>query len=1005
MKEKRLLIFLALIVTMSSAIAQRTVTGTVTDDTKSPLPGAAVVVKGTTIGSVTDINGAFSISGVPDTGEILIVSFMGMKTKEVPITGDVINVALEADVTALDELIVVGYGTMKKSDLTGAVQRVTIEDLPPQANINVIQALQGYTAGVNIQSTGGAGSEPDLSIRGKTSLSGSDNPLIVLNGIIYNGSINDINVNDVETIDVLKDASAAAVYGARSANGVLIITTKRGKTAKPKVTFNAYYGVQDMTNNPMRVMNGDEYALRLTDYYYQQSLYQWYYTKPTSEAGRPVYPNVADRTVVSQSLRTQEEKDNYLAGNSIDWVDEILQPAPIQQYNLSYSGQSERTNYFVSGSYTNEEGIRKNDQYSRLTFYGNIETKVTEWLKLGAVTSYSRGDYSGEAADLNDARVASPLADNKIGSTDYDTYLTGEVYMPYPLVNLYSTNSDIRNNLNLLATAQITIPKVKGFSWKIDFSDNYITRDLNDFWPVTHPDGAASKGLAVKHPYTQQNLLFNNIFTYVNNFGDHDINATLLYSWENRTGEETVARAIQFDNPVLGYNSLQLGAIASNQSYAWEENNLAYMARIGYGYKNRYLLTGTIRRDGFSGFGPDNKFATFPSISVGWVVSQEEFFSNVGMYLKVRASYGQNGNQGIGRYSSFSRMTTQPYAYGGATSIGVYPSSLGNSGLQWEKTASVNIGIDFGFLDDRISGSLEMYQAQTSDVLVQRALPISTGYTNVWTNIGGIENNGVELSINTINLKNSSFNWTSNFQFSLNKGKITKLYGGEEDADIGNSWFVGEPISAIYDYEVNGGIWTEAELFSGEILDKWYPGQYRYSDLNDDGIIEPTNDRKIIGYRDPLYRFSINNVLSYKNFTFSFFINAVQGGKNYYMQDNSSVVNPDWNADTFYRINASAVRPYWTPDNGVNNSTGAYNTPVTHGGVYESRSFVRLQDVSLSYKLGAKALDKMNMEGLRFYISSRNPYTWTKWSGWDPESGTSNNPVMRNVTLGLTVTL
>jgi len=1005
MNKKQLLLLLAFIVIISSAIAQRTVTGTVTDDMESPLPGAAVIVKGTTIGTVTDINGAFSITNVPETGETLVISFLGMRTKEVPISEGQINIQLEADLMALDELVVVGYGTMKKSDLTGAVQRVTMEDLPPQANINVIQALQGYTAGVNVQSTGGAGAEPDLSIRGQTSLSGSDEPLIVLNGIIYNGSINDINVNDVETIDVLKDASAAAVYGARSANGVLIITTKKGKTAKPKVTFNAYYGVQGMTNNPMRVMNAEEYAIRLVDYYYQQELYQWYYTNPTGEAGKPVRPDINDRNLVSQSLRTQEEKDNYVAGNSIDWVDEILQPAPIQQYNLSYSGQSERTSYFVSGSYTNEEGIRKNDKFSRLTFYGNIETKVTDWLKLGAVTSYSRGDYSGEATDLNDARHASPLADNHIGSPDYDTYLTGEVYMPYPLVNIYTDNSDIRNNLNLLATAEIAIPKLKGFVWKLDFSDNYITRDLNNFWPVTHPDGAASRGRAEKHPYTQQNLLFNNIFSYVNSFGDHDVNATLLYSWENRTGKETIANASQFDNPVLGYNSLQLGSISSNESYAWEENNLAYMARVGYTYKSRYLLTGTIRRDGFSGFGPDNKFATFPSISGGWVLSEEGFFGSSGMYLKLRASYGLNGNQGIGRYSSFSRMTDEPYAYGGATNIGVYPSSLGNSGLKWEKTASFNIGIDYGFMDDRISGSLEVYQAQTSDVLVERAIPISTGYENVWTNIGGIDNNGVELGINTVNIKNSFFNWTSNFQFSLNKGKITKLYGGESDADIGNSWFVGEPISAIYDYKVNGGIWTEEELYSGQIFDNWYPGQFRYHDLNGDGIIEPTNDRSIIGYEDPLYRFSINNVLSYKNFTFSFFINAVQGGKNYYMQDNSSVVNVDWNADTFYRINASAVRPYWTPDNGVNNSTGAYNTPVTHGGVYESRSFVRLQNVTLSYDLGQKTLDNLNMQGLRFYISSRNPYTWTKWSGWDPESGTSNNPVMRNVTVGLTLTL
>ncbi|MBV6640750.1 MAG: TonB-dependent receptor [Cyclobacteriaceae bacterium] len=991
--------------------ANTTITGTITDDQDSPLPGATIIVKGSTIGTVSDVNGKYTLTDVPETAEMLVISFMGMKTVEVPITGSTVNIKLEADITALEELIVVGYGTMKKSDLTGAVQRVTLDDMPPQANFNLMQAIQGRNAGVNIQTTGGAGSEPNLSIRGRTSLSGSDSPLIVLNGIIYNGSINDINVNDVETIDILKDASAAAVYGARSANGVMIITTKKGTSEKPKFSFNAYYGVQSMTNNPMRVMNGDEYAIRLTDYFYQQSLYQWYATNPTSDAGKPVRPDVTDRTVVASTLRTQEERDNYVAGNEIDWVEEVLQTAPIQQYNLSYSGQSERTNYFISGSYVDQKGILKNDEYNRITFYGNVETKVTNWLKLGVVSSYAYSDYSGQAAELNDARVASPLANNYIGQATYDTYLTGEAYMPYPLANLYSSDYDVRNNLNLLGTAEVTIPGLNGFSWKLDFSNNLWTRERNNFWPSTHPDGATLIGVAEKNPQTERNLLFNNIFSYVNSFGDHGVNATLLYSWENRTGSSTLARAQGFDNSILGFNSLQLGSIATNSSTAWEENNLAYMARVGYTFKDRYLLTGTVRRDGYSGFGADNKFATFPSISAGWVLSEEGFFNSPGIYTKLRVSYGQNGNQGIGRYSSFSRMQIQTYAFGSSTAVGVYPNTLGNSSLRWEKTASLNLGVDYGFLEDRISGSLEFYKAQTTDVLVQRALPRATGYANVWTNIGGVENTGFEFSINTINVQNAKLRWTSRFQFSINRGKITKLYGDENDQDIGNGWFIGEPISAIYDYEVDGGIWTEEELYNGQIFDNWFPGQYRYKDLNDDGVIEATNDRAVIGYEEPLYRFSINNEVTYGNFTLSFYINSVQGGKNYYMADNSSVVNPDWNADTYYRINSSAVRQYWTPDNGVNNATGAYNTPVVHGGVYESRSFVRLQTVSLSYSLGQKALQSLNMQTLDVFISSVNPYTWTQWSGWDPEIGNSsttlanNNPVMRNFTIGLRLSL
>ncbi|MDH5382151.1 MAG: TonB-dependent receptor, partial [Cyclobacteriaceae bacterium] len=589
----------------------------------------------------------------------------------------------------------------------------------------------------------------------------------------------------------------------------------------------------------------------------------------------------------------------------------------------------------------------------------------------------------------------------------------GELYMPYPLVNLYVDNGDIRNNFNLLGTAKISIPKIEGLSFRIDASNDYSNSNNNTFYPVTTPEGASSIGRAVKEPSEVRNLLLNNILSYMNSFGDHSINATLLYSREKRFGQGSTLTSTQFDNPILGYNSMELGTIQTVNSSAWRETSLARMARLNYTYKDRYLITGTVRQDGFSGFGAEAKKATFPSVSTGWILSEEDFFTLDNIYLKMRLSYGKNGNQGIGRYSSYSRMATNPYAYNGVTSIGVYPNSLGNSSLSWESTNSLNFGIDYGFLSDRITGSLEIYKANTTDVLVERTIPISTGFRSVWTNLGGIENKGIELSVKTVNMQSSDFRWTSNFNFSLNRDKIVKLYGGGENEDIGNSWFVGESISAIYDYEMTGGVWTEDELFSDQILNNWYPGQFKYNDLNNDGVIEPTNDRKVIGYRNPAYRFSINNVVTYKNFSLFFFINSAQGGKKYFKSDNSSVVNVDWNADTFYRINASAVRPYWTPENGVTNATGAYNTPITHGGIYQSRSFVRLQDISLSYQLNKNSLEFLKLQSAKIYVASKNPYTFTKWSGWDPEWNTlqdnqgaaMNNPVMRNITFGVNLTL
>ena len=994
-------------------LQQQTITGTVTDaSTGELMPGVNVVIKGTSFGALTDLGGKYSLS-VPDQNAILVFSFIGYVTAEQPVSGrTTVNVALSPATTALDEVIVTGYGTQKKSDLTGSVVRVTMEDKASLSNINLSQALSGATAGVNVQGSGLAGSEPDLSIRGQTSLSASDQPLIVLDGIIYNGSISDINISDVESIDILKDASAAAVYGSRSANGVMLITTKKGKSEKPVVSFNMYYGYQDMTNNPMRVMNVDEYAIRLTDYYYQQDLYAWYKTKPTSATGKPVRPDITNRELVAARLRSQEEKDNYLAGNEIDWVDEVTQLAPIQNYNLSLSGKSGNSNYFISGSYTNEEGILINDNFSRITLHSNIESKVTDWFTLGLISSYSYRDYSGLNADLGNARTCSPLANNKIGLPAWDMYLTGEAYMPFPLNNIHVDNSDKRNSLFVVGSAKITVPWIKGLTYEFNYSNTYNNRNNNTFWPVTVPDGSGNKGQARKDPYEERNWIINNIVTYLRTFGDHQVNATLLYSRENRNAHSSRLNATGFDNPVLGYNNMGLGTVVTVASNAWEENSLSYMARLNYSFKSRYLLTATARRDGFSGFGPTRKFATFPSVSLGWVVSDESFLRDVRwLYLKLRTSYGQNGNQGIGRYSSFSRMTADAYVYGSATAIAVFPSTLGNAELGWETTSSFNAGVDFGFLNRRISGSIDMYKAQTTDVLVQRALPPTTGYANVWTNIGAIDNKGIELELRTINLT-GALGWETNFIFSLNRDKIAKLYGDENDKDIGNSWFVGEPISAIYDYEMAGGLWTEAELYAGQTYNNWYPGQYKYVDQNDDGVIEPNNDRKIIGYRTPSYRFSINNAFSYKNFTFSFFINSIQGGKDYYLLNNASVVNVDFRSDNVLRINASAVRPYWTPDNGVDNSTGVYNSPAVSSGIYESRSFVRLQDVSLTYRFGPQLLKTLKLEGCQFYLASKNPYTWTKWSGWDPEIGNRNsandadinNPSMRNITAGFRVT-
>lgn len=981
------------------------ITGTVTSETGETMPGVNVIEKGTTNGTTTDANGAYSISVSNDA--VLVFSFIGFITKETALNGrSVVDVTLSEDVTNLEELVVIGYGEQKKSDLTGSVVRVSMEDKANQANVNIMQALVGAAPGVNLESRGGANSEPDLSIRGQTSLSASDKPLVVIDGIIYNGSMSNININDVESIDILKDASAAAVYGSRSANGVLLITTKKGKSGKPVISFDMYNGFQDMTNNPMRVMNADEFAIRLLDWEHQEEVYKWYKTSPTSADGRPVRPDVTNREVVASYLRTYEEQQNYLAGNEIDWVDEVLQVAPMQSYNLGLQGKADNVSYYLSASYTDVEGIQLNDKFKRITVRSNLESEVNKWLTLGLNASYSNLDNSGISTSLQNARLASPLVDNKIGLPNYDIYLGGELFQPYPLANLFIDNSDISNELFAVGRAKITVPGVEGLKYELNYSNIYSTRDNNTYHDSHTPSGVSNRGLAIKNPREDREWIVNNILSYSRTFGDHQINSTLLFSREGKKGNTSTLNAQGFDNEVLGYNNMGLGSIVTVASTAYEENSLSYMARVNYSFLSRYMITATLRRDGYSGFGAGNKWATFPSASIAWIATDEPFLQNLGFSMKVRTSYGKNGNQGIGRYSSLSRMGTRYYVYGQTTAIGLYPSTLGNQDLGWETTTSYNAGLDFGFLENRITASVDAYVAETEDVLVRRQLPRASGYQNVWSNIGGIDNKGIEIQANSVNV-DGSFKWESGLVFSMNRDKINKLYGENDDRDIGNSWFVGEPIGALYDYEMAGGVWTEEEFFSDNILAGWYPGQFRYVDQDKDGVIDPTNDRKVIGYSSPSFRFSVSNTFSYKNFTLSVLVNSIQGGDDYYLANNADMINP-----LFYmqnRMNNSAINSYWRPDAPTSNTTGIYNVPLRQSGIYQSRSFVRLQDVSLSYQFPKTTIDKLKLENAQVYVSSKNPYVWTKWQGWDPEIGVDSNggvndePLMRNIIMGLRV--
>ncbi len=980
---------------------EKNIRGVVRDENGDALPGVNVLIKGTQRGVSTDISGFFELV-LSTPSDVLIFSFVGYVSQEITVGNrSALEITLEPDQKTLDELVVVGYGTMKKSDLTGSVVRVNMEERENQANVNILQALTGAAPGINIENRGGARAEPAFSIRGQNSLSASNSPLIVIDDIIYNGSLADIDVNDVATIDVLKDASSVSVYGSRSANGVIMITTKSGKSDRAVIAVNAYYGFQQMTNNPMRVMTGEEFAVRLVDWNHQSLVYNWYATNPDNEQNRPQRPDVTNRELVANYLPTQEERDNYLAVRSIDWVDAVLRRAPMRNYNLSLSGKSaNKINYFLSGAYTDVDGIQINDQFKRLTLRSNLESSVTNWLRLTFNSAYAFTDESGIPASLSDARVASPLVNNYIGKPVYDIYLGNELYQPYPLVYQYINNSEKGNQLQLTGRVRIDVPWIKGLSYDLNYSNRFAFDNNNSYHNYNTPQGVAQRGLATKSHSQSNDWILNNIVSYQRNADKHSVNLTLLYTREERSGSVSTLTAQNFDNEALGYDNMGLGTIARVASSAWSESSIGLMARLNYSYNSRYIFTGTFRRDGFSGFGANNKWANFPSLSVAWVLSEEEPFKNLGnYYAKLRLSYGINGNQGIGRYSSLSRMGTRYYVYGQTTAVGLFPSTLGNSDLSWETTASYNLGLDYGFMNNRITGSLDIYTSQTRDVLVRRQLPRTSGYADVWANLGGISNKGIDFMLNSQNTT-GWLKWETALVFSLNRSKITKLYGNGNDADVGNQWFVGEPISAIYDYQMAGGVWTEEEFFAGKIpYAGWYPGQFRYVDQNGDNDITPGEDRKVTGYREPSHRFSITNTLSYRGFTLSFMFNAIQGGKNYYWADNATNINPRFLASQ--RMNNSAINPYWRPDAPTTNTTGIYLNQPRQSGIYQSRSFVRLQDVTLSYQLANQVLSHLKLNNLSLYVSSKNPYVWTKWQGWDPETGASDIPLMRNYIAGI----
>ena len=668
---------------------------------------------------------------------------MGYETLEVPIDNrSTIDVNLSPDIQSLSEIVVVGYGTQKREDVTGSVVSAPLEAFEEAPNTNILQSLSGSTPGINIGQVATAGEEPDIQIRGQSSINGNQNPSIVLDGVYYRGRLADLNPKDIASVDVLKDASSKAIYGAQAANGVIIITTKSGKSAqKPVISYAGSYTTQSPANE-LTPEGRAGYLRGVRDVDWQNG-----YLAPDYTQENP------DWTIDNSTELFPPLLAGFAAGNDYNWVDEVTDPGYITDHQLSVRGSGPNTSYFLSGGYTEQRGWVLNDKYRRITARINVDTEINDWLTIGANTFGSFSDFSGESPNLGQLPQMSPLV------TPYDE--DGELVVNplgdnrlNPFLQSASDDRDLRNSLSGIFYANVRIPQIEGLSYRVNFSNNYRWDALSN----SSPFDAGQAGRAIKINRSTYDVLLDNIVTYSRELGsEHQLDLTLLYGFNRISFDENRAEGTNIANLALSYNSTEQALNQFISSEAWEERYLYQMARVNYVFRNKYLVTATLRRDGFSGFSENNKFGLFPSAGLGWVLSEENFLNNVPAlnFLKLRASYGINGNL-TRRYSSLARVrsnneTQYVFGDGGGTVNGTELESLANPDLSWERTAGINVGLDFELLSSRLSGSLDYYQSSTTDLLWNFVLPRITGFGSITSNVGEISNTGqAAADINTV---------------------------------------------------------------------------------------------------------------------------------------------------------------------------------------------------------------------------------------------------------------
>ncbi len=1030
---KHLLTFLFLLFIPLSIFSQKLIKGTVVDENGYGIPGVNIYIKGTTTGTISDLDGKYTIE-VPDEDAVLVFSSIGYVQKEIPVADKTtVDVQMDVETKELEDIVVVGYGTQKKSLVTGAIAKVESEDITKTASLRTEQALQGKTSGVMIaQQSGSPGAGMTVRIRGTGSNSGAD-PLYIVDGM-RTGGIEFLSPNDIASVEILKDAASAAIYGAEGANGVVLITTKTGgKDKKGQITYDSYYGVQDMVSD-FEVLDAHRYV----EYFREAVAWE------TEVAIRNAVPDIP-QDYIDRKITDSWEKNNLMEPDSVphntDWLNEIFQQAPIQSHHLTASGGSENSSYLISGSYFSQDGVvgGSNANFKRYTARFNGDHKINDWLNVGARVSYTHftrrdvnenNEFGGVIGNAISLDPLTPLYYND-SSEIPEVYKGNEGYVKDEN-GYFGMSTRVRNEIRnpvaqmhidhskwttdkLLGSGFAEIKPFKGFTFKTKF-DIDLAYGTNDNWiPVYYFHSSSEKELSEvnKSINRWRTWQFENYFTYTNSIGDH--NFSILGGMSARDYQYTSLFGKKEDmveeSDDYAYIDFATSDTTKNASGGGVDQNrlLSYFTRGTYDYQGKYLLNATLRADGSSLFGPDNKFGYFPSVSLGWVVTREDFWTIPAVnFLKLRASWGQNGSlSNLGAFQYVSLITYQARNYISGTDqliSAAEPEAISNPALQWETSEQTDIGLDFGFYNNKISLAVDYFRKETKDLLFQGGVPDYVGNSAPWINAGNVRNQGVEIELG-IRKKTGDFH----YDFSLNASKLNNEVVAAPEfldgANLGTTGAItrfdeGYPVWYFYGYETDGIFQDTAQVSNyvnsdgAQLQPSAIPGDVKFVDKNGldslgnetgqpDGIINDA-DKTYIGSPHPDWTFGATINLEYKNFDFSMFIQGVTGNEIYNGVHRTDLVS-----------NNKPVKFYedrWTPDNKSNDWFRATyedaNRNFRPSDLFiEDGSYVRLKNIQLGYSIPLRYLQKAKMRKLRIYISAQNLFTLTKYSGMDPEIG------------------